>query len=167
MYSNENNETYPSSTSNMASLNLLYPNYIAERMVFKCASDGFVTSDSNAGITSGTAFDKDECSYGYDDTHSPSNDPGVAIAGDRPTNAAGATTPTAGSNSPNHGGTVAAVATGDGAGAGQNLVYIDGHVEWVTTTAGGYAGTGAGAARDDVYAGTGSGTDSYILQDGS
>jgi prepilin-type N-terminal cleavage/methylation domain-containing protein len=170
MYSNENNETYPSSTSNMASLNLLYPNYVSERMVFKCPSDNLVTLAENSNITVGNAFEKDECSYGYDDTHSPSNNPGVAIAGDRPTNAAGATTPTAGSNSPNHGGTVAAVATGDGAGDGQNLVYIDGHVEWVTTTAGGYADTGAGAARDSIYTDTGGvtgGTDTYILQDGT
>ncbi len=175
MYSNENNESYPinNAAGAMADFNELYPTYISERRVFKCPSDStFVTNDMNAGITakaaSGNAdrFDKDECSYGYDNTHSPSNDPGVALAGDRPTNLAGNTVePTSINNSPNHGGSVGTVVAGDTAGDGQNLVYIDGHVEWVTTTAGGYAGTGAGAARDDVYAGTGSGTDTYILQD--
>ena len=132
--------------------------------MFRCPSDSiFVTPTTNAGITQGTAFAKDECSYGYDNTHSPSNDPGTAIAADRPTNGAGNTTPTAGSNSPNHGGTIDTVANGDTAGNGQNLVYIDGQVEWVSSTAGGWADSSG--TRDLIYQGSGSGTDTYILQD--
>ncbi len=168
MYSNENNESYPSSTSHMTAFNLLYPDYIAERMVFKCASDGQVTATTNAQIASTTEFGADESSYGYDMTHNPSNDPGVAIAGDRPPTD-GSQTNVASTNSPNHGGSYN---TGgdDTGGAGQNLVYIDGHVEWVTSYNAGYASTSAGAARDDVYADTGGvtgGTDSYIRHDGT
>jgi prepilin-type N-terminal cleavage/methylation domain-containing protein len=171
MYSNENNESYPNQTDAMTSLNLLYPTYISERKVFKCPSDStFVTNDTNAGILANDKFDKDECSYGYDYVHSPSNDPGVALAGDRPANGAGATTPTAGANSPNHGGSIDTIASGnaDTAGDGQNLVYIDGHVEWVGSTGAGYADTGG--IRDLIYTDNGGvtgGTDSYIMQDGA
>ncbi len=168
MYSSENNETFPTGATAMTALNTLYPDYVSERKAFMCPSDNLVTSATNAGITANDPFKKDECSYGYDRTHGPADASGVAIAGDRPTNAGGATTPTAGSNSPNHGGTIGTVAAGDTAGAGQNLVYIDGHVEWVATTGAGYAD--AAGLRDAVYfdnlAVTG-GTDSYILQDGT
>ena len=168
MYSNENNEMFPTGgASAMEDLNTLYPAYVSERKVFKCPSDSlFVTPAANAGITAGTAFDKDECSYGYDNVHSPGDDPGVAIAGDRPSNTAANVADTT-LNSPNHGGTVNAVGTADVAGNGQNMLYIDGHVEWVASLEGGYAD--AGGNRDNVYtdnpAITG-GTDTYILQDG-
>ncbi len=181
MYSNENAETFPVFHANaadgaMKDLNEIYPVYVSERKVFRCPSDSvFVTPATNAGITQKTAaqdddaFDKDECSYGYDNTHGPSDDPGVPIVGDRPTNAGGATTPTAGSNSPNHGGTIGDVATGDTAGNGQNLVYIDGHVEWISDDQGGWAD--AAGNREPVYTddviGTTGGTDTYILQDGA
>ena len=169
MYTNENNEAYPNNTDAMTSLNLLYPSYISERRVFKCPSDStYVTNATNATITQGIAFLKNQCSYGFDTTHSPSNDPGVAIAGDRPTNLANNTAePTSTDNSPNHGGSVGTVAAGDVAGDGQNLVYIDGHVEWVGSSGAGYMDTFG--VRDTVYfdgAVTG-GTDSYILQDGA
>jgi prepilin-type N-terminal cleavage/methylation domain-containing protein/prepilin-type processing-associated H-X9-DG protein len=172
MYSNENNETFPTGgASRMADLNVIYPDYVSERKVFRCPSDSiFVIPTTNAGITQGTAFAKDECSYGYDNTHGPADDPGVPIAGDRPSNGGGATTPTAGSNSPNHGGTLDTIASGnaDTAGNGQNLVYLDGHVEWVSGTDGGYAD--ASGTRDSVYTDNGAvtgGTDTYILQDGT
>ncbi len=165
MYSNENNETFPSSTAvpaHMTALNLLYPTYISERRVFKCPSDGYVTPSSNAGILVNDGFDLDESSYGYDGTHSPADDPGTALAADRPTTGAGAI---ASLNllSPNHGGTVNNYATADQEGAGQNLVYIDGHVEWVGSTAAGWAD--AVGIRDNVYQGTGVGSDTYIMHD--
>ncbi len=168
MYSNENNEMFPTGgASAMEDLNTLYPAYVSERKVFKCPSDSlFVTPAANAGITAGTAFDKDECSYGYDNTHSPSDDPGVAIAGDRPSNTAD-NVPDTTLNSPNHGGTVNAVGTADVPGYGQNMLYIDGHVEWVTSLEGGYAD--ADGARDNIYtdnAAITGGTDTYVLQDG-
>ncbi len=79
MYSNENNETFPSDTTAMTALNKLYPDYVSERKAFKCPSDNLVTDAENANITAGDAFEKDECSYGYDRTHTPADDPGVAI----------------------------------------------------------------------------------------
>ncbi len=176
MYSNENQEVFPVSTTapvQMTSLNLIYPDYVSERKVFKCPSDAtFVTIATNAGITQADGFDKDECSYGYDSTHAPSNDPGTAIASDRPSNAAGLTTPLGGggSNSPNHGGTLDTIASGndDTAGNGQNVLYIDGHVEWVADDTGGWAD--AAGDRDPIYTDDGAvtgGTDTYILQDGA
>jgi prepilin-type N-terminal cleavage/methylation domain-containing protein/prepilin-type processing-associated H-X9-DG protein len=166
MYSNENQETFPTgSASAMTDLNLIYPTYVSERAVFKCPSDAlYVTASTNAGIQTGQEFDGDECSYGYDNTHQPGDDPGVAIAADRPTNAATVTTPTAGANSPNHGGKPNNVATADEAGNGQNVLYIDGHVEWVASALGGIAD--AVGVRDDIYGDDNTtGSDTYILQD--
>ncbi len=164
MYSNENNETFPNQTDAMTSLNLLYPTYVSERKVFKCPSDNLVTVAENANITAGDAFEKDECSYGYDSTHSPSNAAGVALAGDRPTND-NTNTPTD-ARSPNHGGTVNAAGTTDMAGDGQNLVYIDGHVEWVASQNAGWSD--AASNRDNVYVNdSAAGTDTYILHDGT
>ena len=167
MYINENSEQFPNNTDAMTSLNLLYPDYVLDRKVFKCPSDRtFVTMATNAGITANDKFDKDECSYGYDRLHSPSNDPSVAIAGDRPSNTAGNVPQNA--NSPNHGGTVNAAGTADVAGDGQHMVYIDGHVEWFGSQGAGYVD--ATGLRDNVYvdnvAVTG-GTDTYLLQDGA
>ncbi len=169
MYSNENQETFPVSTTapiNMTSLNLIYPTYVSERRVFKCPSDAtFVTIAETASITSADAFDTDECSYGYDSTHSPGDDPGVAIASDRPSTGAGDPLSLAG-NSPNHGGVANDFATADQAGDGQNVLYIDGHVEWVANDIAGMAD--AAGVRDLIYtddlAITG-GTDTYIMQD--
>ncbi len=162
MYSNENNETFPTGATAMTALNTLYPDYVAERKVLMCPSDNLVTSATNVGITANDPFDKDECSYGYDNTHGPADDPGVAIAGDRPTNNS-SNVPTD-ANSPNHGGTVSPYNTADVPGYGQNVVYVDGHVEWVASPTAGWAD--ANVNRDNIYTGSGTGTDTYILQDG-
>ncbi len=172
MYANENDENFPSSSANaMLSLNLLYPDYVSDPRTFNCPSDTSVTTATNAGIAASTAFTKNQCSYGYDYTHTQANDADVALAADRPTNAAGATTPTANTNSPNHGGTTGTVAAGDTAGRGQNVVYVDGHVEFVISSkAGWYDSTGLASGRDDIFAedsATAGGTDTYIIQNGS
>ena len=44
---------------------------------------------------------------------------------------------------------------------GQNVLYLDGHVEWKGTTTCGYYN---GLTYDDIYSGTGNGTDTYIAQ---
>ncbi len=167
MYSNENNETFPPGATAMTALNTLYPDYVSERKAFMCPSDNLVTDAENANITEGDAFEKDECSYGYDRTHGPGDDPGVAIAGDRPTNNGG-NNPVQNERSPNHGGTVNPVGTQDIEGNGQNLLYVDGHVEWVASQNAGWAD--ADGNRDNVYvnnAAVTGGTDTYILQDGA
>lgn len=173
MYANENSEAFPSSTASaMTNLNLLFPNYISDQRVFKCPSDTFVTAATNAAIAKGVAFTKNQCSYGYDYTHTQADDADVAILADRPANAAGATTPTpAVDNSPNHGGTVNTIASGiaDAPGRGQNVLYLDGHVEFMSTPNGGWFAAD-GTTRDDIYADdllTTGGTDTYILQNGS
>ncbi len=169
MYGNDNNEAFPTGTDPMTDLNLLYPDYISERKSFRCPSDNLVTVTTAAGITTATKFTKNQCSYGYDPSHTMADDPGTAIAADRPANDAGATTPTAGDlfdDSPNHGGTTGDVATGDTPGVGQNVLYIDGHVEWVgTPSAGWYDALGG---RDNITVNDSAfGTDSYIQQDGA
>lgn len=170
MYSNENEETFPNSTTvplAMTSFNLLYPNYISERKVFRCPSDNFVTVATNAVTVSQRGFHYDECSYGYDYLHSPADDPGVALAADRPGNTAAAAP--LGTNSPNHGGTVTDSATVDVPGRGQNIVYIDGHVEFMATTSAGHYVAG-GVTRDLIYDNSNpvtAGTDTYILHDGT
>ncbi|MGR3303552.1 MAG: type II secretion system protein [Candidatus Scalindua sp.] len=158
MYANENNESFPSSTAGsntaMASLNLLYDTYISDNKVFNCPSDTTVTAATNAGMSVSTSggsesFGKDECSYGYDWLHTQADDADVAIAADRPPSD---TT----KSSDNHN------------ARGQNVVYVDGHVEFVTSPlAGWYASDGT--TRDNIYmddASVTGGTDTYILQDG-
>jgi prepilin-type N-terminal cleavage/methylation domain-containing protein len=171
-YANENNEKFPSSTASaMGNLNLLYPDYISDPRVFNCPSDKFVTDATNAGIAASTAFTKNQCSYGYDSTHTQADDADVALVADRPTNAAGATMPTPNTNSPNHGGTTRTVAAGDTAGRGQSVVYVDNHVEFVISPlAGWHDSTGLESERDDIYGddpATTGGTDTYIIHDGS
>ncbi|GJQ33887.1 MAG: hypothetical protein HBSAPP04_27260 [Ignavibacteriaceae bacterium] len=39
------------------------------------------------------------------------------------------------------------------------MLYLDGHVEWKGTTTCGYYN---GSTYDDIYSGTGNGTDTYI-----
>ncbi len=165
MYSNENNEQFPlSGIDAMASLNILYPDFVSERKVFRCPSDNLVTAVQNSQILANTTFDKDECSYGYDYLHSPADDPGVAIIGDRPSNTGGIPDPALMSS--NHGGTTSPLGTDDIEGKGQNLVYIDGHVEWVASTSAGYWPTGG--TRDNIYfdGAVVGGTDTYLLQNG-
>ena len=168
MYANENYEAFPTdSTGAMASLNMLFPNYVSDHRVFNCPSDTSVTPATQSGISAGSAFDKDECSYGYDANHTQADDADVALASDRPSNS-NLNVPTS-ANSPNHGGTVNAAGTADVAGRGQNVVYIDGHVEFVISqNAGWFAADGT--TRDDIFgddAATLGGTDTYIQQDGS
>ena len=170
MYTNENLEEYPPGATAMTALNVLYPDFISERKVFRCPSDNLVIDSTNSGIRANTAFTKDQCSYGFDHLHNPADDPGVALAGDRPSNTnlnVPQNVGTPDTNSPNHGGTVNLYNTADIPGRGQNMVYIDGHVEWVGSPGAGYAD--AAGVRDNVYvdgAVTG-GTDTYILQDSS
>ncbi len=165
LYSNENNETFPTGATAMTALNTLYPDYVWERKAFMCPSDNLVTSATNVGITANDPFDKDECSYGYDRTHGPADVSGVALAADRPTNDDSTPGVPQNANSPNHGGTVNAIGTADDPGYGQNVVYVDGHVEWVASPTAGWAD--ATGNRDNVYTGSGGGTDTYILQDGT
>ena len=165
MYSNENKETFPNGGATaITDLNVLYPDYVSERRVFKCPSDNFVTVEENSNITAGDAFEKDECNYGYDNTHTPANGPGVAIIADRPTNNS-ANNPKD-MRSPNHGGTVNPAGNNDVEGDGQNVGYIDGHVAWFASQNAGYSDS-SGGTRDNIYQGVGSGTDSYIIQDGT
>lgn len=166
MYANENNESFPSSSANaMLSLNMLWPDYVSDPRTFNCPSDTFVTTATNAGITTADAFEADECSYGYDYTHTQADDADVALAADRPSTGSG--TSNLDQNSPNHGGTYNSDSD-DSAGRGQNVVYVDGHVEFVISkNAGWYASDGT--TRDNIYddAATTGGTDTYILHNGT
>jgi len=164
MYANENSETFPSSTATnpaMASLNLLYDTYISDNKVFNCPSDTSVTAATNAGMsvyTSGgsQAFTQTQSSYGYDRSHTQADDADVALAADRPPATPSATASTANHNS-----------------RGQNIVYVDGHVEFVNSPLAGWYSSD-GTTRDNIYLNTAGsaavstgGTDTAILHDGS
>ena len=152
MYSNDNAEAFPTAAAGangMESLGQLYSSYISDRKVFRCASDTGVTELTNLQLTAGTAtvantgFTAARCSYGYDDRHTAVDDPGVAIAADA--KGLGVTL------SDNH------------AQKGQNVLYIDGHVEWKgTSTCGYYNGTSYDAIYTDNLATLGTATDTYI-----
>ncbi len=155
MYSNDNNGAFPTvsgsaASAEMQSLGQLYDAYITDRKVFKCASDSGVSDASVLTLTAGTAtvanssFGSSTCSYGYDDNHTSTDDPGVAIAADA------------------HGGTGGTAALSNNhASKGQNVLYIDGHVEWKGTTTCGYYDSTAG--YDNIYSdAAGTSTDTYI-----
>ncbi|HHT9111454.1 MAG TPA: type II secretion system protein, partial [Candidatus Brocadiaceae bacterium] len=164
MYSNDNSGNYPgkdlttgTAALELNSLGLLFNNYISDRKVFRCPSDSAVTVASNEQLTTTiTSFTTDKCSYGYDDNHNETDDPAVAIAADRlGTRTAGLLLST------NHN------------QKGQNVLYIDGHVEWKGTgTCGYFMGTSTG--YDNIYTGVGgteavpvastAGTDTAIMQ---
>ena len=157
MYSNDNNGAFPTvsasaASTEMQSLGQLFDAYITDRKVFKCSSDTGVTDASNLSISPGTTtvanatFESadNSCSYGYDDNHTSADDPGVAISADA------------------HGGTGGTAALSNNhASKGQNVLYIDGHVEWKGTTTCGYYDSTTG--YDDIYSdAAGTSTDSYI-----
>jgi prepilin-type N-terminal cleavage/methylation domain-containing protein/prepilin-type processing-associated H-X9-DG protein len=171
MYANENNESFPSTTASaMQSLSLLYPDYVSDSRTFNCPSDTFVTNatqnETSTDMANNVAFNANDCSYGYDYTHTQADDADVALAADRPSTTSGTTN--VDQNSPNHSGTYNS-GSDDSAGRGQNIVYVDGHVEFVISqNAGWYASDGT--TRDNIYAddtNTTGGTDTYILHDGS
>ena len=157
MYSNDNSGAFPTVSASAASaeiqsLGQLFDAYITDRKVFKCSSDSGVTDAGNLSISPGTAtvanatFESTDnsCSYGYDDNHTSADDPGVAIVADAQGGSAAL--------SDNH------------ASKGQNVLYIDGHVEWKgTTTCGYYSSTlGYNNIYTDEISTFGSSTDSYI-----
>jgi len=153
MYNNDNNMAFPTVSGSAASdeiqsLGQLFDTYVTDRKIFKCASDGGVTDATNLELTVGTAtqanasFDTDSCSYGYDDNHTATDDPGVAIVADAQGGSAAL--------SDNH------------ASKGQNVLYIDGHVEWKGTATCGYYNSTTGS-YDDIYSdAVGTSTDTYI-----
>ena len=139
MYANDNSENFPgytdtttTSTTELNSLGNLFDAYITDRKVFRCTSDAGVSETSVLTLTTGTStFTVSTCSYGYDDNHTASMDPGIAIAAD----ARG--TSTINYLSDNHN------------TKGQNVLYLDGHVEWKGTTTCGYYN---GSSYDNIYA---------------
>jgi prepilin-type N-terminal cleavage/methylation domain-containing protein/prepilin-type processing-associated H-X9-DG protein len=156
MYGNDNSGDYPgdlttaTAASELNSLGLLFPNYISDRKVFRCTSDVGVTELSNLALNGSSTCTASSCSYGYDDNHNEVDDPGVAIAADRKGTDSAST-----KLSDNH------------KNKGQNVLYIDGHVEWKgTSTCGYYNGT----SYDDIWTVVGGGTsgsggtDTAILQ---
>jgi len=161
MYANDNSEAFPTggtdATTELRSLGKLFDAYITDRKVFRCPSDSGVSETSVLELTTdNTTFTASRCSYGYDDNHTAGNDPGVAIAADR----LGTDTASTGlSNNHNH--------------KGQNVLYIDGHVEWKGTSTCGYYGTST-VGYDPIWFATGGslssrssssiGTDTSILQ---
>ena len=168
MYANENNDQFPSDTAYsvpspaMRGLNLLYDTYVSDNKFFNCPSDTTVTIATSAGMSPSTsggteAFTLTQCSYGYDRSHTNADDPDVAILADRPPPG----TPNATANTLNH------------KGRGQNIVYVDGHVEFVTSPLAGWYFSDS-TTRDNIYlnaadnaAVSSGGTDTAILHDGS
>lgn len=172
MYANENGDYFPTDTGGtyqaMVALNKLFPTYISERKSFKCPSDTNVTVALNANMLAGAEMEQNQCSYGYSKYRiTQMDDPGRALASDRPPMAADETILT-NYSTPNHGGTSNAEGTLDNAGDGQNVVYLDGHVEFFTTVSAGFTPTG-GSPRDNIFSVTTvnrtDATDTYIVHD--
>lgn len=163
IYSNENSDAFPSDTTYsgvspaMKALNLVYPLYVPNKGTFNCPSDSS-TGYNTASMTEDVAFTQAQCSYGYDRAHNRvEGEAGVAILADRPpsdpvSNQA--------DNSPNHN------------GHGQNIAFIDGHVEFAKVPQAGWFFSDG--TRDHIYldsalssTNTVGGTDTVITYDGS
>ena len=165
MYSNDNSNNFPTggnagstasasttAATELESIGKLFDAYITDRKVFRCTSDTAVSETSVLTLTTTpSSFTASTCSYGYDDNHTATDDPGVAIAADK----LGTST----TLSANHG------------SKGQNVLYIDGHVEWKGTQTCGYYN---GSSYDNIWYQVGGnigargvstvGTDTSILQ---
>lgn len=130
MYANDNSEALPTTVGTddaaeeLQSLGKLFDVYITDRKVFRCPSDTSVTEANVLTLTTtNSSFTAASCSYGYDDNHTASNDPGVVIVADR----LGTDTANTGlSNNHSH--------------KGQNVLFVDGHVEWKGTATCSYYG---------------------------
>ena len=137
LFSNDNGEGFPNDgggystafvaggqpgTDGASALGLLYDVYCPDPEVFACPtmppSVGWVGQGDNSMN-----------SYGYDQRHTSTHPADVALVSDEPSQGGGA-------NSLNH------------YGEGQNVLFIDGHVEWCTTT---NAGHFDGVSRDDIF----------------
>lgn len=129
------------------SLNLLYDKYVNDRRIFSNPSlpipnpdlqaipvvKDWTTVQGNLGTTLANF------SYSYDPTHTASHPTTVAVASDKPQNGA-YTNPLAGPdarNSLNH------------AKRGQNVLFLDGHVEWATNERVGHENSGG--SKDDIF----------------
>ena len=139
MYANDNNEQFPGygvsqstpKTEELNSLGLLYSQYIADRKFFKCPSDAGVSDLVNLTMSGSSTCTASTCSYGYDDNHSLLDDPSVVVASD-----ALGTVTSGNLYSDNHN------------NVGQNVLYLDGHVEFKGTTTCGFYN---GAAFDNIW----------------
>ncbi|MDR4508255.1 MAG: DUF1559 domain-containing protein [Candidatus Brocadiaceae bacterium] len=157
MFANDQSEALPSAGNGtggdegMKSLGELFGAYLKDKKVFRCPSDSSVSVADNLLLTAGTPtvangeFNNTRCSYGYDSRgHLLSHAPGVAIAADALGN--GATL------SDNHN------------QEGQNVLYLDGHVDWKGTATCGYhdSANGYNAIYTEQSAIYGTSSDSYI-----
>lgn len=163
MYANDNSEAFPntigssSAVEELRSLGKLFDAYVTDRKVFRCPSDSAVSETSVLTLTTdNTTFTASTCSYGYDDNHylpgTAYNESAVAIAADR----LGTDTSAWLSNNHNK--------------KGQNVLYIDGHVEWKGTATCGYYGVNT-IGYDNIWqnasgarSASTAGTDTAILQ---
>ena len=137
--------------SGSASLSILFDSYISDKKVFICPS-GTITVATLAlntpvsgpidGVTTDAANPNFLSSYAYDDSMGVGSNPGAAVVADFPTGTG---------IGPNHGNN------------GQNVLFVDGHVEWMGTVT---SNTADALLRDvNIFAGViGAGTDSVITR---
>ena len=100
-------------------LSLLFRNYVTEAKLFVCPSAPEEPAADYKGWYSDDDLTEKECSYAYDPYKMIGYRPNVGIMGDRPLGPNA--DPVVDRNSPNHN------------NHGQNVLFVDGHVEWRTT----------------------------------
>ena len=165
MYANDFNDYMPldleegvsrGETDPMSSLALLYPEYVSSRMIFQCPSTGDNLADMSAGDSFSPQPPAGETggggkvsSYGYDDTKNmlmATNTSEIAILADAPQRDGSGTL--ADANSMNH------------FNKGQNICYLDGHIEWRNSPQGGLDGDNIFESDDVLPAAS----DSRVIQ---
>ena len=107
----------PAALDGINGLLLLYPDYVNNAKLYKCpaTTDSFTGFVTNSSASPRTLFaaDTNAGSYAYDPRHNAGHAGGVVIAADKRNGTS--------NTSNNHG------------GDGVNMVFIDGHVQWVKT----------------------------------
>jgi len=149
LYSSDMNEKFPSvilpsspdqertatKVQAMQSLGILFPKYVQDGNIYGCpsASPGatIIREDQLTQPTAMNMMTDANTDYGYDAAHTATHSPNVPVMADQ-----GGSDPAA--NSPNH------------EASGQNVLYVDGHVEWRTDVNCGVSGDSIYAAGDNT-----------------
>ena len=100
-------------------LSLLFRNYVTDARLFCCPSAPEAPGEDYRGWFAGDKMKNTMMSYAYDPFKMVGYRPSVGCVGDKPEGPSGS--PDVDLNSPNHNNT------------GQNVLFIDGHVEWRTS----------------------------------
>ena len=108
LYASDNDERFPASSGTATDLGALFPNYVDTAEIFKCPSDGHVTTPSTT---------VDQCSYAYGGENLDETD--------------ASTTLIACDDGIDENGDIGNDDDGNHGTSGVNVLFLGGHVKWI------------------------------------